>query len=197
MPKIVDHEQYRKDLIAKSFDLFAEKGYAITMRQIAQGLGVSTGTLYHYFPSKEALFEQLVIQQANQDLLQVADELKQANTLTERIEAAFLYLEKNQDYFFKQMMIWMDFSQHQNREGKECSEVLRQVEENIYAAIVDLLGIDDPDLLHFICALVDGLIIGQIYGTPTSISRQGKLLAKMVTAYLKEDRSQELENSNH
>ena len=59
MPKIVDHEQYRKELLGKCFDLFAQKGYgSITMRQIAQGLGVSTGTLYHYFPSKQALFEQ-------------------------------------------------------------------------------------------------------------------------------------------
>lgn len=184
MPKIVDHDQYRKDLLHKSFDLFAEKGYAITMRQIAQGLGVSTGTLYHYFPSKEALFEQLVLEQAEQDILRVTDELKQANSLAERIETAFQFIEKNQDYFFKQMMICMDFSQHLNREGKECSEVLQQLEEKVYAAIANLLGIEDPDLLMFVSSLVDGLVIGQIYGVQPSISQQGKLLAKMLTVYL-------------
>ena len=58
MPKIVDVEQYRKELLLKSAELFAEKGYAnMTTRELAQGLGVSTGTLYHYFPSKAALFE--------------------------------------------------------------------------------------------------------------------------------------------
>ncbi|MFM8003959.1 MAG: TetR/AcrR family transcriptional regulator, partial [Dolichospermum sp.] len=42
MPKIVNHEQYRKELLSKCFDLFAEKGYAaITMRQISAGLKVS------------------------------------------------------------------------------------------------------------------------------------------------------------
>jgi AcrR family transcriptional regulator len=39
MPKIVDHDLYRRELVSKCFDLFAEKGYgSITMRQISQGL---------------------------------------------------------------------------------------------------------------------------------------------------------------
>ena len=61
MPKIVDHDRYRKELLSGCFTLFAERGYgSITMRQIAKALGVSTGTLYHYFPSKESIFMQLV-----------------------------------------------------------------------------------------------------------------------------------------
>jgi AcrR family transcriptional regulator len=187
MPKIVDHVQYRKELLHKSFDLFAEKGYSITMRQIAQGLGVSTGTLYHYFPSKEALFEQLVVELFEQDMLQFGAEIGQAKTLSERIEAGFQLVEKHQDYFFKQMMIWVDFSQHQNREGKEYSDVLKQVEEKAYDAMAELLGIADPDLLVFVSSLVDGLIIGQVYGQTPAIARQGKLLAKMLTAYLEKE----------
>jgi AcrR family transcriptional regulator len=189
MPKIVDHDQYRKELLHKSFDLFAENGYSITMRQIAQGLGVSTGTLYHYFPSKEALFEQLVVELFEQDILQFGAEIKQANTLSERIEAGFQFVERHQEYFFKQMLICIDFSQHQNREGKEYSDVLKQVEEKAYAAMAELLGIEDHDLLMFVSALVDGLIIGQVYGEPVSIARQGKLLAKMLTAYLEQQSS--------
>jgi AcrR family transcriptional regulator len=70
MPKIVDHDRYRKELLGKCFDLFAAKGYgSITMREIAQGLGVSTGTLYHYFPNKKVLFEQLIEQMAERDVI--------------------------------------------------------------------------------------------------------------------------------
>jgi AcrR family transcriptional regulator len=76
-------------LFKKSFDLLAEKGYAaITMRQIAQGLGVSTGTPYHYFPSKEALFEQLMAELTELDLLQVTTQIRSAETLKERLRAA-------------------------------------------------------------------------------------------------------------
>ena len=61
MPKIVDHDRYRHELLAQCLSLFAEKGFgAVTMRQIADSLGVSTGTLYHYFPNKESIFAQLV-----------------------------------------------------------------------------------------------------------------------------------------
>lgn len=193
MPKIVDHDQYRKTLLYQAFDLFAEKGYSITMRQMAQGLGVSTGTLYHYFPSKEALFEQLVVELSEQDILRAIDELKHASTLTERLEAGFQFVEKNQDYFFKQMMIWIDFSQQQNREGKQPSQVLQQVEEKICALMSDLLGIQDPEILLLVSSLIDGLVIGQIYGEMPSITSQGKLLAKMLTTYLTQEQAQKLD----
>ena len=39
MPKLVDHVSYRKSLLVRCFDLFAERGYsALTMRQIAEAL---------------------------------------------------------------------------------------------------------------------------------------------------------------
>lgn len=95
MPKIVDHEQYRRELLSRCFDLFAEKGYgSLTMRQIAQGLGVSTGTLYHYFPSKEVLFEQLLEELTEQDIHTITSALKGADTLSDRLAAAFAFLEE-------------------------------------------------------------------------------------------------------
>ncbi len=61
MPKIVDRQRYRKELLQKCFDLFAQKDYgSLTMCQIAQKLEVSIVTLYHYFPSKQAIFVQLI-----------------------------------------------------------------------------------------------------------------------------------------
>ncbi|MHB9146648.1 MAG: TetR family transcriptional regulator [Symbiobacteriia bacterium] len=42
--------------------VFAERGYhGSTMRDIAAAAGVATGTLYLYFPSKEALYEALLV----------------------------------------------------------------------------------------------------------------------------------------
>ena len=82
MPKIVDHDRYRKELLQGSLDLFAERGYgSITMRQIAKGLGVSTGTLYHYFPSKESIFMQLVQELCEQDISSFFAQAPEANTL--------------------------------------------------------------------------------------------------------------------
>lgn len=60
MPKIVDRDEYKKTLLEKCFTLFTRKGYSrVTMREIAREIDVSTGTLYHYFPTKESILEQM------------------------------------------------------------------------------------------------------------------------------------------
>ncbi|MFT7519542.1 MAG: AcrR family transcriptional regulator [Kiritimatiellia bacterium] len=69
MPKIVDHAARRKQIMCGAHDLFIDRGYHnVSMRLLASTLSVSTGTLYHYFPSKEALFEALVSSRAESDL---------------------------------------------------------------------------------------------------------------------------------
>ena len=60
MPKIVDHDLQRRALLHQCFDLFRKRGYDnVTLREIAKEIGASTGTLYHYFPNKLAILEQL------------------------------------------------------------------------------------------------------------------------------------------
>lgn len=49
------------ELVAAALALFVEKGYAATrLEDVAARAGVSKGTVYLYFPSKEALFKQVV-----------------------------------------------------------------------------------------------------------------------------------------
>lgn len=51
------------ELLAAALDLFVEKGYAATrVEEVAQCAGVSKGTLFLYFPSKEELFKAVVRQ---------------------------------------------------------------------------------------------------------------------------------------
>ncbi|MBD1845424.1 TetR/AcrR family transcriptional regulator [Cyanobacteria bacterium FACHB-63] len=185
MPKIVDHDRYRKELLVKSFDLFAEKGYAaITMRQIAQGLGVSTGTLYHYFPSKEALFEQLLEELSELDIRNFSTQLE-GKSLAEQTQAAFTIFEKHRDYFLKQTLLMMDFYQHQQREGKEVSEVFRRICDQVEKIMSGLLGIDDPQILIFMMSFTDGLLLQELYGhRKIDYQAQAKLLSEMLTLYL-------------
>lgn len=57
MPKIIDHDQRRNQLATKAIDIFRTHGYrGLSMRSLCQHLEVSKSSLYHYFPSKEALF---------------------------------------------------------------------------------------------------------------------------------------------
>lgn len=192
MPKIVDREQYRKELLWKSFDLFAQKGYAsITMREIAKELGVSTGTLYHYFPNKEALFLQLVEEQTEQDISDFLSEGQDAQTLAERIDALIHFIAKNEDYFVNQTLISIDFYQQQGRATVINNQILQKVQEALRQELSRYLKIQDRALVNFICNVVAGLLVARMFeGDVISYEEQGDLLRKMVCQYLENQKEE-------
>jgi AcrR family transcriptional regulator len=59
-------EDRRQEILHASLDLFSQSGFLGTsVRQIARAVGVNEATLYHYFPSKDAIlaavFEQVLL----------------------------------------------------------------------------------------------------------------------------------------
>jgi AcrR family transcriptional regulator len=185
MPKIVDHNLYRQELLSKCFDLFAEKGYgSITMRQISQGLGVSTGTLYHYFPSKKELFIQLIQEVVEKDILNATAETEGTTTLKDRAMALGKYLHKYQDYHIKWTYLLVDFYQHQDAEGVSDSSVIKMVCERYQQEIYRFLGFEDKTIANFILCLIDGLILEKLMkNEEIDLVEQCTLLGKMLVAY--------------
>ncbi|MDT7672186.1 MAG: hypothetical protein QOD82_88, partial [Pseudonocardiales bacterium] len=56
-----DAEGRHRDILASAEQILAESGYpALTMRAIAAGAGVSSGTVYQYFAGKEDVFAALM-----------------------------------------------------------------------------------------------------------------------------------------
>jgi len=51
------HQQRRQEIIGAALELFAAKGLArTTTAEICRATGMSAGNLFHYFPSKQAIF---------------------------------------------------------------------------------------------------------------------------------------------
>jgi AcrR family transcriptional regulator len=173
VPKIVDREQYRKQLLTKSFELFAEIGYGkITMRQLAKKLGISTGTLYHYFPSKEAIFLQLIEELAHRD---ISNFMIQAESvppdIRARVRAILNFTKENRDYFSKQLMIGMDYYQQQVGETDVPKEDLSQsyitvfekLDRETIITINEYLQVSNYAIGEFILTFVNGLLLCQLY----------------------------------
>ncbi len=58
----VSQDERRASILAAALDVFSEHGFAAArLEDVAQKAGVAKGTLYLYFPDKEALFEQLLL----------------------------------------------------------------------------------------------------------------------------------------
>ena len=65
------------ELLAAALDLFVEKGYAATrVEEVAQRAGVSKGTLFLYFSSKEELFKAVVRENISGRFAEWGEELK-------------------------------------------------------------------------------------------------------------------------
>jgi len=142
------------------------------MRQIAQELGVSTGTLYHYFPSKEALFLQLVLEQTQEDTLNFQSATKDVGTLSERIATLMKFVDYNKDYFCQQILIWIDF--YRTKEPQEFleNEILKQANKKVREVVRDYLHLEDQTVVDL--------------GETISFSEQGILLKNMITSYLEQ-----------
>lgn len=186
MPKVVDRDEYRKALLEQCFDLFADHGYAsLTTRQIAKALGVSTGTLYYYFPSKEDLFMQLIEELTTQDLLRATAQLQGLNTLRERILALGDFLAANEDYFIKQTLLMMDFYQQAGVGQSRVNEAVQRVSVRSRDEIMTALQLDNPLLATHVLCLIDGLISERMVNPEmVSYRQQAELLADLLTAYL-------------
>lgn len=54
-------KETRDYILKKTFELFLQKSYKeVTMKEIVDKTGLSKGAFYHYFPSKENVFEEVV-----------------------------------------------------------------------------------------------------------------------------------------
>jgi AcrR family transcriptional regulator len=60
-PRAEKKEQRRQELLTASLELFVSKGYdGTTVRDIAAKTGMGVSLLFHYFPTKQAILEELV-----------------------------------------------------------------------------------------------------------------------------------------
>ncbi len=184
MPKIIDAQQYRQELLSKCFHLFANRGYTnVTTRQIAKELKVSTGTLYHYFPHKQELFEQLVEQISLQDI-EILNKIDKNQSISQKITALGQLLLENQEYLVKQAAIWDNFYQQQSAKEINNNSVFQQADRRYQQAILELLELKDPELAKFIWTLIDGIIIDQIDNEDSSsFTTQIEFLTQMLIAY--------------
>ncbi len=186
MPKLVDHSSYRKQLLARSFDLFAQRGYSVlTMRQVAEALDVSTGTLYHYFPTKESLFQQLVEEVTQQTIFEAASRVRQHATLEERLTALFRFLGEHEDDLRKQLLVTLDYYQHRDLYGSSAGAILKAGADRYCRAIRDYVGLPDSQLCFLLHSQINGLLmLRMLHSIKLPFVEQARPFVDMLVDYM-------------
>lgn len=152
MPRIVDHDERRKDLLEASFEVFDQEGYgAVSMRGLAKGLGVSTGTLYHYFDGKEAIFEALARHRFASDLTAFESQVPADATAELRIVVLAEWLRDNVDHLQATLRLMLDYRRQVEVPGAFMAEVLDGYRNTLATAL-------GPDAAAPALSLVMGLL---------------------------------------
>ncbi|RHX85025.1 TetR/AcrR family transcriptional regulator [Leptospira stimsonii] len=163
MPKIVNHEKYKIEILSKCVDILARRGYsAVSMREIATELDVSTGTLYHYFATKEDIFKELVKFVLNKDIeeLQLYSKGNPGQTLETRVESLFQMIQARESYFQNLLYIICDVSRLKNHEEEKV--LIADAMKEYVNIITKHLGVTNPTLNRILISVILGTVVQRI-----------------------------------
>lgn len=182
MPKVVDHDAYRSELLTGSFDLFATLGYrAVTMRGIAKHLGVSTGTLYHYFATKEDIFEQMVSLVAVRAVEQALQGVETGATPFEKLDSMFRFVSGHEVYLRNFLFLIIDY--HRSQPTEEGNEVVRNAIRFFRDAIEVHAGSLPPALAGLILSgLLGSLLLRTLDDNQLGFGDQSNYIRTLLTA---------------
>ena len=161
MPKIVDHAAQRARILEGAFEYFARQGYAaLTMRQLARELEISTGTLYHYFPTKEAIFEEMFAFMSRRIVEEALVGVRSEQAQEQRLAAVLDYVRQSEGRLQNMLFLLLDFYRHQGPE--HAAEFSRRIVGFFRQMIAAELGYDEPDRAAAVFSTILGVLLHRL-----------------------------------
>jgi len=178
MPRIVDHDVRRAELLDSAFELFAERGWnALTMRGIARELGVSTGTLYHYFDGKVAMARAMYRRRAGRDIEEVMARIPEDSPPGPAAVKTAQFVIDYADDLQRSLLVAVDFSR---QEGEDVRQVILENIALYRNVLGERLGLTPPRaslvLSFFFGILVQRHLDPDSVDLPSQLTALGSLL---------------------
>lgn len=153
MPRVVDHDARRTAILEAAFPLVAAHGYeGAGIREVAQAVGISRSALYHYFPSKEALFAGLIERLASTDLALV--EAVGRGRRSERVDRLFAVVRSQARPLRDQVRVLEQARRH----APEQLPRIRELTDRFAPALALALDIE-PAVAEQLHAALNGLLL--------------------------------------
>ncbi|WP_414468813.1 TetR/AcrR family transcriptional regulator [Methanobacterium sp. ACI-7] len=149
-----EREQRQIDIIRAARKLFADKGFDVSMDEIAREVGLGKGTLYLYFKNKESLYFAVVLRGIRIWAKMIKEEVKKGKTGLEKFvlygNANREFSNKYQDYFkllYSPSSIKKQFDMDKMSDSKEFQEVRGLFKEIMFIGIDSIQkGIDEGEI---------------------------------------------------
>ena len=128
------------------------------MREIAIYLGISTGSLYHYFPSKQSILPQMFDMVSQHNVSQAVSLLGEDMSLKQKLDAFQVFWKESMPHYHKLLLLAVDFYRNSEDATKVLSDFvdyhvsnithnLRLPERVSQAIVVYILGLVCRNLL--------------------------------------------------
>ncbi len=152
------------------------------MRTIASELGVSTGVLYHYFPSKAALFETVVRVSVETDVESGTRLLLQAaRTPRERLSLLLHFMDREMPRFVAHYRVLVEFTSQldSDDEMREWAGVVKGLRARYSRAMGEVLELPREDQRDLVLLTTCGLILRAMIGDrTTNLDDAAKMLGR-------------------
>ena len=161
MPKVVDHVKYRAELAQRSAEIFAEFGYTgLGMRQIASKLGISKSALYHYFPSKEALFAACTEMVTNFEAQKNDSPALEHASIAEKITALMDIFKEQENGFQGEMSLLSDYMRGRSAEEIAQDKNMQLANERYLSLVSEFVG---PKDAKAVLCLILGTLLQRLF----------------------------------
>jgi AcrR family transcriptional regulator len=134
MPKIVDHNKRRSEIVERAVPIFAKEGYYQTnLSQIADLCGFKRTTIYKYFKGKDSIFIYAVdsiLSRIENDakLITSADGLPSIEKIARVIEKIVSYSFANKDAMAIILDLWLRIKREKDFPESDISDRIRALE---------------------------------------------------------------------
>jgi AcrR family transcriptional regulator len=165
--------------------LFARGGFeGVTMREIGKELDISTGTLYHYFPSKEEIFRQMIFQLSRKQVVILTERFNRTKSFDERIQSMLLYVNNNEIFFRNVLFLIIDYYRQNGLQDPE--NFIRDIAAYYRKSLGELIGFGDSPACGALFTFCLGLVVqSMIESEPKEKEEIFLLIKHMLDAFIR------------
>ncbi|HWG98779.1 MAG TPA: TetR/AcrR family transcriptional regulator [Pilimelia sp.] len=187
MPKIIDHDQRRREIVEVAKNLIIQGGFeAATMRSIVTAAGFANGALKHYFPSKDSIVAATfssVLAEMGERITGLDPDLDPTAQLRAFVEAV-MPLDAHRIASARVLLALWEHSVSNPDLARLYREHLQAWRAQLAARIAAARGRGEPDDAPAVTTLADEIIAVSIGASVTSLMFPAGALIGDYTAYI-------------